>query len=274
MHYEESRYEIAVPGFAEGARFRMAHLTDLHNCSYSGLMPRLDQAKPDLVLCTGDIINCPAFPQMPAWDVALSFYAELVQRFPVYAIPGNHENRWKNSEDEKMRRHYRDFRAQLQEIGVEFMENRIASVEAGGTRINLAGADLPKSAFKITKRGERVMLPGEMERFLGTKPEGFTVLLAHTPNPVHDYAAWGADLVVCGHVHGGIVRLKKLGGIVGPGLQPLPPYTKGRYTVGNTTMLVSAGLGEHSIPVRIANPRQVIYADLTAANHEEAPHGV
>ena len=274
MHYEESRYEIAVPGFAAGARFRMAHLTDLHNCSYSGLMSKLDQAKPDLILCTGDIINCPAFPKKPEWDTAISFYAELVQRFPVCAIPGNHENRWKNSEDEKLRRRYRDFRAQLQEIGVEFLENRIITAEAGGVTINFAGADLPKSAFKITKRGNRVMLPGEMESFLGAKPEGFTVLLAHTPNPAHDYAAWGADICFCGHVHGGIVRTKKLGGLVGPKLQPLPPYTKGKYSVGGMTLLVSAGLGEHSIPVRIGNPRHLIYADLVAEKNEEAPDGV
>ena len=90
--YEESRYEIAVPGFAEGARFRMAHLTDLHNCTYPGLIRRLEKESPDIVLCTGDIINCPSFPRVPSYDIALSFYAELAQRFPVYAVPGNHED--------------------------------------------------------------------------------------------------------------------------------------------------------------------------------------
>ena len=260
--YEESRYEIAVPGFAEGARFRMAHLTDLHNCTYPGLIRRLEKASPDIVLCTADIINCPSFPRVPSYDIALSFYAELAQRFPVYAVPGNHEERWKYAEDEKLRRHYRDFCGQLQEIGVEFLVNRVITLKTAGGTINIAGAALPKAAFKITKRGDHVLKKGEVARYLGEKPDGYTVLLAHTPNPARDYAEWGADLVLCGHLHGGIVRMKKLGGLVGPGLQPLPPYTKGKYEVGNTTLLVSAGLGEHSIPVRIANPRHIIYADL------------
>lgn len=274
MHYEESRYEIAVPGFAEGAFFRMAHMTDLHNCAYPGLIGRLKKASPDIVVCTGDIVNCPPFAREPSWDTAFSFYKELVQHFPVYAVPGNHEVRWKYAREEEQRRSYRDFCRSLRELGVVFLENSTAELKAGGIAICLAGAALPKAAFRNTKRGDRVLKDGEIEKHLGPKPDGYTVLLAHTPNPVKDFAAWGADLVLCGHVHGGVVRMKKLGGLIGPGLQPFPPYTKGCYTEGKTTLLVSAGLGEHSIPVRIANPRHIIYADLVAAEKEELPYGV
>ena len=267
--YEEKRYVLNVPGLPRGARFRIALLTDLHNCAFDGIPERLEQAKPDAVLCAGDIINCPKFPLVPAWDVALSFYEMLSSRFPTYAVHGNHEDRWRFSSDEEHRRTYAAFRKQLTELGVVLLENEMAPLDANGMCIHLAGLAPDKRVYKVRKRGERALPDGEIERLLGPKPDGFTVLLAHTPGAAADYAAWGADLVLSGHVHGGIVRLPKFGGLVGPGFQPLPPYTKGKYRIGKTALIVSAGLGEHSIPVRVGNPRHIVYVDIVPRGDKE-----
>ena len=266
--YEEKRYEIPVPGLPRGAHFRMALLTDLHNCAFDGVPERLEKAAPDAVLCAGDIANCPKFPMMPAWDIALAFYAELAKRYPVYAVPGNHEDRWKNAEDAGLKRSYEAFRDQLEELGVVLLENKVVPLDANGVCLNLAGIAPDKRVYKVRTRGGRAFPDGEIERLLGKKPDGYTVLLSHTPNAAADYAAWGADLVLSGHLHGGIVRVPKLGGLVGPGLQALPPYTKGKYRVGGAALIVSAGLGEHSIPVRVANPRHICYVDLISREKE------
>lgn len=266
--YEEKRYEISVPGLPRGARFRVALLTDLHNCTFDGLVERLEKASPDAVLCAGDIANCPKFPMAPAWDIALAFYAALAERFPVYAVPGNHEERWKRAEDAGLRQAYAEFREQVAEFGVTLLENHVIRLEANGMGLNLAGLAPDRRVYKVRKRGERAFEDGEIERLIGKKPDGFTILLSHTPNAAADYAAWGADLVLSGHIHGGIVRLPKLGGLVGPGIQALPPYTKGKYRIGATTLIVSAGLGEHSIPVRIGNPRHVAYVDIVSPEKE------
>ncbi len=267
--YEEKRYEIHVPGMRQGTRFRLAFLSDLHNCRFEGLPERLEKAKPDAVLCGGDIANCPKFPLLPSWGTALSFYAALAGKYPVYAVPGNHEARWREAKDPKLRASYEDFHAQLQAFGAVLLENRVVTLDAGGICLNLAGLDPDRRIYRVRTRGRRVFQDGEIERLLGKKPEGFTVLLAHTPNPAADYAAWGADLVLSGHLHGGIVRLPKLGGLVGPGLQLLPPYTKGKYVIGTTALIVGAGLGEHSIPVRIGNPRHIVYVDLIPRESKE-----
>ena len=268
-NYEEKRYEIPVPGLPRGTHFRLAFLSDLHNCGFEGIPERLEKAAPDAVLCGGDIANCPKFPMLPAWDVALAFYAELAKRFPVYAVPGNHEERWRTAPDEGLRQSYADFRAQLQETGVVLLENNIVTLDANGMSLNLAGLAPDRRAYHVTKKGEKAFADGEIERLLGRKPEGYTVLLSHTPNAAADYADWGADLVLSGHVHGGIVRLPKVGGLVGPGIQALPPYTKGKYRIASTTLLVGAGLGEHSIPLRIANPRHIVYADIISRESKE-----
>lgn len=266
--YEEKRYEINVPGLPRGARFRLAFLSDLHNCAFDGVTERLAKAKPDAVLCGGDIANCPKFPLLPAWDVALSFYAALAENFPTYAVPGNHEARWREAEDEKLRASYEVFHEQLREIGVVLLENDVVKLDANGMSLSLAGLDPDRRVYKVRKRGERAFPDGEIERLIGPKPDGFTVLLSHTPNAAADYAAWGADLVLSGHIHGGIVRLPKLGGLVGPGIQALPPYTKGRYRIGETTLIVGAGLGEHSIPLRVGNPRHIVYVDIISHEKE------
>ena len=272
--YEEKRYEIPVPGMPRGARFRLAFLSDLHNCAFDGVTERLEKARPDAVLCGGDIANCPRFPQTPDYDVALEFYRTLAGQYPVYAVPGNHEARWREAQDPERRSAYEAYHARLQEFGVVLLENSVARVDAAGIDLHIAGLDPDRRVYKVRKRGERAFPDGEIEKLIGRKPEGFTVLLSHTPNAAADYADWGADLVLSGHLHGGIVRLPKLGGLVGPGIQALPPYTKGKYKIGKTTLIVGAGLGEHSIPLRIANPRHIIYADLTAPTVQEESRGL
>ena len=267
--YEEKRYVLNVPGLPRGARFRIALLTDLHNCTFEGVTECLEKAKPNAVLCAGDIINCPKVPLVPGFNVALQFYETLSRRYPTYAVHGNHEDRWRFSEDEEHRRTYAAFREKLSGLGVVLLENEIVPLEADGVKLQLAGLAPDKRVYKVKKRGERALPDGEIERMLGPKPEAFTVLLAHTPSAAADYAAWGADLVLSGHVHGGIVRLPRIGGVVGPGLQPLPPYTKGEYRIGETTLIVSAGLGEHSIPVRVGNPRHIVYVDLVSRESKE-----
>ncbi|MBQ6197146.1 MAG: metallophosphoesterase [Lachnospiraceae bacterium] len=267
--YEETIYEIPVPGFQPGDRFRMTLLADLHNCAFDEVLRRLDEARPELVLCAGDMINCPRFPRKPAWDNALSFYRELAKRFPVYAVRGNHEERWKDAKDESLRAGYEAFCGELSEMKIELLDNRIVKIKACGTVLNLAGLSPDRHLYRGVAKGMRMLPKGTAESLLGEKPEGFTVAVSHTPNTIEDLAAWGADLVCSGHIHGGIMRPGHKTGLIGPGLQLLPPYTKGRYQSGRTTLLLSAGLGEHSLPVRIGNPRQIIYADLT-----EAPHGL
>ena len=92
------------------------------------------------------------------------------------------------------------------------------------------------------------------------EPTGFTLLLSHKPHYFENYQE--ADLVLSGHAHGGQVRLPLLGGLIAPGQGYFPKYTKGFYTMGDTTMLVSRGIGNsHRIP-RVFNPPELVILKL------------
>ena len=70
------------------------------------------------------------------------------------------------------------------------------------------------------------------------------------------------DLVLAGHTHGGQIRLPFIGGLVAPDQGFFPKYTDGFYTVEDTTMIVSRGLGNSIIPIRTFNRPELVVIKL------------
>ena len=68
--------------------------------------------------------------------------------------------------------------------------------------------------------------------------------------------------MLSGHVHGGIIRLPFLGGVISPALILFPKYDGGKYDIADKTLILSRGLGTHSIPVRMFNPGEMVLIDL------------
>ncbi len=88
-----------------------------------------------------------------------------------------------------------------------------------------------------------------------TEADAFVVLLNHRNSSLDRFAALGADLVLCGHAHGGLIRLPLIGGLIGTGRELFPKYSGGIYTEGNTRMLVSRGIGNGTgVPRFLNNP--------------------
>jgi predicted MPP superfamily phosphohydrolase len=72
------------------------------------------------------------------------------------------------------------------------------------------------------------------------------------------------DLVFSGHAHGGQFRLPWIGGILAPDQGFFPKYDSGLYTMENTTMMVSRGLGNSLFPFRVNNPPEIVVVQLTS----------
>lgn len=267
LKYEVSRYEVTVPGFKPGAGLRLALIADLHNNVRPGLTEKVAEAAPDAVVIAGDMVNGPVKSSLPRFGRAYGLVKDLAELFPVYYSPGNHEARWKRAEagSDSL---YAAYRRGLEAKGVVFLDNETIPLDCEAGRIVLAGLDLPKRFYPYRPGRFDGPTAEEMREMLGEKPEDFTVLLAHSPLYFDSYAAWGADLVLSGHVHGGMLRLPGLGGVFGPGFNLFPPYTKGLYEKDGRSMLVSAGVGTHSIPIRVNDPRQIILADLIGSRPE------
>lgn len=238
-----------IPDSFDGVR--IAVLSDLHNKQFGvnneELYRYLKAARPDYILSAGDLIT-KTRPEETG-EVA-QFVGSLTGLCPVYLGNGNHEL--------KLRQHtipgwgitaYDRFVRQVQQFGVTVLADETVEIERAGEVICVSGLDLGLEHYA---KGSHVpMKKGYMEAKLGKAEDGrFHILLGHYPNYFPEYAAWGADLVLAGHMHGGTVRLPGIGGLMSPNFEFFPTYDKGLYTRNGSTMVVSPGLGTHSINVR------------------------
>ena len=90
----------------------------------------------------------------------------------------------------------------------------------------------------------------------------FQILIAHNPLYFEEYSDFGVDMVVSGHYHGCMVRIPVLGGILSPQIGFFPKYVAGEYREKNSVLYLSAGLGNHSIKLRIGNIPEIVVITL------------
>ena len=238
----------AMPEAFEG--FKIAHVSDLHNAVFGRknekLLSLIRAAEPDIIAITGDLIDS----RHTDIDSALAFVEAAAEIAPVYYVTGNHESRL-------------DFDAiepRLIAAGARVLRNEAEDIGRGGERIRLAGIDDP--SFIRTGGTAEERAAAELEQ-LGDGGGTFTVLLAHRPELVEVYAGYGAGLVLSGHAHGGQVRLPLLGGLYAPGQGLLPEYDSGLYSLGETQMVVSRGLGNSVAPLRVNNRPELVIVTLS-----------
>ncbi len=222
---------------------RIVHISDLHEKSYgkgnAELFGAAERLQPDLIAITGDMIyhshtKCPN-----------RAYIENVARwagaFPSFFVTGNHERVWTQ--------YTKDIFA---ENGVTVLSGTTVPFAVGSTSLCIGGVDDPT----IDAHG------ADWLRF----PEGpqFNLLLAHDPLPFRGgYDKTGAELVLCGHTHGGQIRLPGGKALIAPGSHTLfPQYSDGVYRSGSTTMIISMGLGVSVIPFRLFAPSEILLIRL------------
>ncbi len=253
-----SRYTFDSKKVKKSAR--MVVIADLHNKSFGKhnekLLTAIEECKPDFILVAGDILTAKPGKSM---DVAICLMQELATKYPIYYGSGNHEHRLKLYPDV-----YGDmserYESALAQAGVIRLVNEHATLPEYG--ITIYGSEIDRFYYKRFRIQEmnREYLP----KLLGMPDENtYNILLAHNPDYFPRYADWKADLVCAGHVHGGIVRIPFLWkGVVSPNVRLFPEYDGGIFTRDNTTMLLSRGLGMHTIPLRICNPGELLVVEI------------
>lgn len=235
-------------------------IADLHNKKYGKeneiLLNTIREINPDCVLIAGDILTAVPGKDM---DPAVSFLRELSKNYPVYYGNGNHEHRIKLY-PETYGTMAEEFGNSLKESGIEPLVNRHVSFPESG--LSVYGSEIDRRFYKRFHVTE--MEPDYLDKTLGKPDESlYTILLAHNPDYFKQYADWGADLVLSGHVHGGVVRIPLWGkGVISPSLRLFPKYDGGVFFEKNTTMILSRGLGAHTIPVRVFNPGEIWVVDF------------
>ena len=254
-------YEIESDKVTKPCKFVL--LSDLHNKSYGKdhekLIATIDDISPDAVLVAGDMLT--ASKRQPV-DVSLSLMRQLAARYKIYYGMGNHEQHMEQY-PEYYGTTYDDYVAELRKTGIEPLINE--STWLPEYNISVCGSMIDKCYYK--KFRKYPMDEHYLTKLLGEPRENaFQILIAHTPQYFEEYAAWGVDMVVSGHVHGGIMRLPVLGGVLSPNMTLFPKYDGGKFERGNATMILSRGLGTHTIPVRVFNPGELVIIRLIPKN--------
>ncbi|MDY3014354.1 MAG: metallophosphoesterase [Evtepia sp.] len=237
--------------------YRIAHLSDLHNRTFGPenrrLLELLEQANPDLIVLTGDLFD--SYRLNPA--VALDFVRRAQAIAPCFFVPGNHEARIAS---------YPSLRQDLQAAGVQALENRSVSLRRAGSHLSLVGLADPGFHKRTTFPNSKAYLAAHLPHCSTQDP--YTILLSHRPEYMPFYVQSGVDLVLSGHAHGGQIRLPFVGGIFSPGQGFFPRYTSGCCQEGQTSMVISRGLGNSSFPLRVLNRPEVVLLEL---HHTSVP---
>ena len=235
--------------------FRIVHLSDLHCRSFGHknrrLIRKIKKIKPDLVVMTGDMVS----RQDRNFEPFLNLARGIAREFPTYYTIGNHEL-------DLTDRQLSILFSELRGAGVQVLNNDRVIITRGRSAIDLYGMWYALNFYKKngSYRRHDPFTVGDMRRLIGDAPSRrrFSIVMAHNPLDFAVYSEWGADLVLSGHVHGGGVRLGKLGGVFSPGRKFFPEYYQGRYSLGNTDMVVSRGLGG----LRLFNRPQIVEIEL------------
>ena len=206
---------------------------------------------PDIIVITGDLVDS----RNTDIEIALEFARQAIKISLVYYITGNHEARISEYEELKMG---------LEEAGVIVLENEKVTMEREGESLTMIGLDDP-SFREDYLFGDAVSVTQSALTELHNESDGYTILLAHRPELFDTYVDVGVDLVFSGHAHGGQFRLPFIGGLFAPNQGLFPEYDSGLYTEGITNMLVSRGVGNSLIPLRINNRPEIIVVEFQSA---------
>lgn len=248
---EETEVELAgLPAELDG--FRILQISDIHGRRFAGdgtVARRISEAKPDIIVLTGDYVRSD-------WTEVYNFYPlleTLTKMAPVYAVSGNHDHRTA----------WPEIAGVLEKAGVEVLENRHVLLQKNGRTLVLAGVGDPHTGHD------------DLQAALPQAADGPVVLLAHTPawfQPLYKkrfgtLPAFAAQqtllqkvaLTLCGHTHGGQVKLPFLGAVTTASGELLPkPHVEGLSREENGWLYISRGVGQSGIlPFRFLSRAEI-----------------
>lgn len=230
--------------------FTVAVVSDLHNYDWGEkLLDLIKDSKPNIIAITGDLVDS----RTPSYEISLDFVKKAMKISPVYYVTGNHE---------AVLDDFEEFEKSLGEVGVILLDDKSQLLEIEGEIINIAGVKDP--LFKSYGRTHSEVINESLEGILST--EYYNIVLSHRPEQFETYVKNRANLVLSGHAHGGQVRIPFIGGVIAPNQGFFPKYTAGMYSEKGTNMIVSRGLGNSVVPVRVNNMPEFVVVRLYKDN--------
>lgn len=237
--------------------WRVLVLSDLQATEFgagnSRLLQSAAKAEPECILLLGDL--CDRYRPLPEGYLA-TLAKGLSAIAPTYCVTGNHDWAAEISAQE--------VKSTLEAGGVTVLSNRYVTLTRNGDTLILAGIDDP-NGYSDQKTPEALA-----SELYAAEGDPFWLLMAHRNDQFEkQYSLLGADLVLSGHAHGGIVRFPFLReGLLGHGRQVsvpfvkggrlhipelFAPYSAGLYEQNGSALFVTRGLGSTGHSFRVFN---------------------
>ncbi|MFJ7934892.1 metallophosphoesterase [Sporosarcina sp. NPDC096371] len=251
-----TEYEIVsdkVP--ADFNLYKIVQLSDLHDAkfgeNYVELVNKVKMIAPDSIFITGDFIDSNRYNL----EQSLLLIEGLQWGVPIYYVTGNHEIATNDTERIK---------AALTDLGVKVLSDEAEIIPSiSDSAIAIGGIEDPLSSYLDDDEAIKASIN---QAFENVPDEQFKILLSHRPEQFEEYVKQGIDVTFSGHAHGGQFRIPGLGGLVSPGQGWFPKYTSGVHSGEGSHMVVSRGLGNSIIPVRLFNQPEIVVVTLKKAD--------
>lgn len=245
-----SKYTIYSPKLPTAFKgYKIALIADFHNSYYfDKVAKQVKKASPDIILLAGDMIDV----TVNSFSNTYKLLDLLKEIAPVYSVQGNHEI-W-----HKLREEYQ---SNINEMGIKTLDNEETELKKDEAIIKLYGLkDILESDSKIEGSSDLKYTIELAKDELN--PDMFSILLMHRANYFDYLKDCHYDLVLSGHIHGGLIRLPFIGGLVSSDNIWFPKYTSGIYTYKNSKMVVSRGMDYNPKKMRVFNGPEVVLITL------------
>lgn len=253
--FQITSYEYRTEKITQSVKF--AVVADLHAHVYGRdndiLIQKIKEQKPDIILVPGDMIVS-RYPE--TYETAYQTFEKLTEIAPVYFSNGNHESRV-SKVPVMQTEAFLEYENRVRKLGVHILNNASEEVILHGGKFCISGLEIPLECYG---KGSYEPLPEHFIRdVLGdAKQDSVQILMAHNPMFAKEYAEWGADVSVCGHTHGGLVRIPGIGSVISPQFELFPKYDAGEFNFGDRKVYVSKGLGTHTFHIRVFDRAEVL----------------
>lgn len=284
-----SRYRFDC-GAENKDTLRVIHLSDLQGASFGEnnieLLKKISDVRPHLIVFSGDLVD----RRMRAdtdFEAVIDFMKRLREIAPTFFSYGNHELAFSESTVDSLRESLEnsgvvvlDGKSHVEEVKFQRVvgsvlsdRGKIDDDESRSRKVKILLTGFPEKLLMVegknhTKRNSDVDLDAvrtvieDLKQKRSESRCDMSILLAHEPQFIEEYAAANYDFIFSGHAHGGQIRLPFLGGLFSPGQGVLPKLTSGVHCAGDGSMIISRGLGNSSFPLRIFNRPEIVLAEI------------
>ncbi len=245
-------YDISFARLPESFdSYTIVQLSDLHDAKFGDnhgkVVNQVWEIAPHAIFITGDFIDANRY------DLAQSLLLvkELQHVAPIYYVTGNHEIA--TNDTERIKAALKDYQVQVLSDEAKI----IRSTE--GETIAIGGIEDPLSS---PLQDEEAVRQAIARTFQHVPDDTFKILLSHRPEQFNQYVANRIDITFSGHAHGGQFRVPGIGGLISPGQGWFPDLTSGVHEKVDSRLVVSRGIGNSMIPIRLFNQPEIVVVTM------------